>query len=53
MKLSRLSSKGQVTIPREIRRRLHLETGDLITYELRDDGTVSLRRMEPFDRAFH
>lgn len=51
-KTSRLSSKGQVTIPREIREALHLETGDLVAYDLKD-GKAILRRAEPFDAVYH
>ncbi len=49
---SRLSSKGQVTIPREVRAALHLEPGDLVAYEVKDDKAI-LRRAEPFDAAYH
>ena len=49
---SRLSSKGQVTIPMELREALGLAAGDTVVYELRDD-TVVLRRQEPLDAAFH
>lgn len=52
MKTSRLSSKGQVTIPREVRVALHLEAGDLVAYEVKDDRAI-LRRAEPFDAAYH
>lgn len=52
MKTSRLSSKGQVTIPNEIREIMGLEPGDLIAYEVHD-GVATLRRVEPFDTAFH
>jgi antitoxin PrlF len=51
-KTSRLSSKGQVTIPREIRAALHLEAGDLVAYDVKDDKAI-LRRAEPFDAAYH
>ena len=51
-KISRLSSKGQVTIPREIRAALHLKAGDLVAYDLKD-GKAILRRAEPFDAAYH
>ena len=51
-KTSRVSSKGQVTIPREIRAALHLEPGDLVVYEVKDDKAI-LRRAEPFDAAYH
>jgi antitoxin PrlF len=36
--VSRLSAKGQTTIPREVRRKLSLRPGDMIFYELDDDG---------------
>jgi AbrB family looped-hinge helix DNA binding protein len=49
---SRLSSKGQVTIPREVRTALHLDPGDLVAYEVKDDKAI-LRRAEPFDAAYH
>ena len=49
---SRLSSKGQVTIPRDIRAALHLESGDLVAYSLKD-GKAILQRAEPFDTAYH
>lgn len=49
---SRLSVKGQITVPKEIRDLLALKPGDVIAYEVRN-GTVILRRAEPFDTAFH
>ena len=52
MKASRLSSKGQVTIPIEVREAIGLEPGDLVAYEVKD-GIVTLQRAEPFDAAFH
>ena len=52
MQTSKLSSKRQVTIPREIREKLGLEPGYLIAYEVRD-GEVILKRVEPFDVPFH
>jgi len=52
MQLSRLSAKGQVTVPKEVREILGLKPGDMIAYEVQN-GTVTLRRVEPFDAAFH
>jgi AbrB family looped-hinge helix DNA binding protein len=38
-----LTSKGQVTVPREIRDRLGLKSGDKIAFTLLSDGTVIMR----------
>lgn len=40
---STLTSKGQTTIPREIRDGLGLKPGDRMTFTLMPDGTVVLR----------
>lgn len=52
MQASKLSSKGQVTIPRKIREQLGAKAGDLIAYEIKNN-VVTLRRLEPLDAAFH
>lgn len=49
---SRLSAKGQVTIPVEVREKLALEPGDDVVYEVEGDRAI-LRRAEPIDLAFH
>ncbi|MBX7066927.1 MAG: type II toxin-antitoxin system PrlF family antitoxin [Parachlamydiales bacterium] len=46
---SRLTSKYQATIPKEIRKALHLEKGDKILYELLPDDTVVIRKNHPLD----
>ncbi len=51
METSRVSPKGQVTLPKKIRESLGLSPGDLIAYEL-DNGVVSIRRLESFDAPF-
>lgn len=38
-----LTSKGQTTIPKEIRAGLGLKTGDRMTFTMLPDGTVILR----------
>ena len=40
---STLTSKGQATIPKDIRDRLRMKTGDRMTFTLMADGTVLLR----------
>lgn len=52
MVTSRLSSKGQVTLPKEIREKVGLEPGNLVAYEVKD-GVIVLRPLQPFDKAFH
>lgn len=46
-----VTSKGQITIPKAVRERLHLETGDVVTFDIRHDGTVVLvARNEPLEQ---
>lgn len=48
---SRLTSKGQTTIPLKIRQALRLKEGDMVVFAL-EQGKVTLRRAEAIDRAF-
>ena len=50
--LSKLSTKGQVTIPADLRKAISIEPGDILTYELQGKS-VKLRKVEPFDAAYH
>ena len=52
MHTSKLSSQGQVTVPKAIREQLALQAGDLVAYEV-VDGKVVLTRLDPFDAAYH
>jgi AbrB family looped-hinge helix DNA binding protein len=38
-----MTTKGQVTVPREIRDRLGLKSGDKMSFTLLSDGTVVMR----------
>ncbi len=38
-----LTSKGQTTIPREVREHLGIRTGDRLDFVINPDGTVMLR----------
>jgi antitoxin PrlF len=42
MPSAKLTSKGQITIPKEVRKALGLQTGDRLAFRLRDDGTVQV-----------
>ncbi len=44
MATSTVTSKGQITIPKAVRERLHLEAGDKIDFRVDPDGTI---RMHP------
>ena len=37
-----LTSKGQITVPKEIRESLDLSAGDRVSFRLREDGVVEL-----------
>ena len=52
MQTSKVSSKGQITLPRKVRDALGAKAGDVILYEVEGD-TVKLKRLELFDAAFH
>ena len=50
-----ISTKGQVTVPSEIRERLGLVPGTCVEFELRDEGLLmrkSARGTHPVDRVF-
>jgi len=49
---SRLTTKGQATIPLPVRRRLHLESGDTVIFEEAEAGTVRIRKAVPLDLEF-
>ena len=52
MQTSTITSKGQTTIPIDIRRELSLNTGDRIAYVV-EDNKVYLIKLEPFDHNYH
>jgi antitoxin PrlF len=49
---SRLTSKGQATIPAPVRKRLHLKPGDSVVFEESKTGTVCVRKAEPLEIEF-
>ena len=42
--LSKLTSKGQITIPEVVRRRLRLQAGEQVEWTVLDDGVVEVRK---------
>jgi len=51
-KQAKVTSKGQITIPREIRRRLGVRTGDRLEFEEDRDGVrvTAVRKESPFEK---
>ena len=49
--MSKLSAKGQVTIPADLRKAMGIEPGDIVAYELQGKS-VKLKRVTPFDAAY-
>ena len=43
MPSAKLTSKGQITIPGEVRRALGVNTGDRLAFVVREDGSVSVK----------
>lgn len=52
MLLSTLTSKGQATIPAEIRLALSLKPGDKLIFEIFDHKAL-IAKAEPFDYLYH
>lgn len=49
---AKITSKGQVTIPRAIRHALHIDEGDTVVFEVVDDGVRLRPRHEKTVQAF-
>ena len=45
-KLARVQEKGQVTLPAEVRRKLGIKKGDVVSFSLTQDGSVLLTPQE-------
>jgi len=44
--LATVTSKGQVTLPKDIRDQLKIESGTQLDFKLNDDGTISVRPLK-------
>ena len=49
---SRVSPKGQITLPKVVREAIGAQPGDTVVYDI-EGSTVRLRRIDPFDVEFH
>jgi len=50
--ISKITAKGQTTVPREVRKALSSKPGDLIAWEVESDGRVAVRRIQPLDLEY-
>lgn len=46
---AKVGSKGQVTVPAEVRTNLKIKAGDTISWDIQADGHISMRRVEPIN----
>ncbi len=51
MEIAKLTSKGQMTIPKRLRERFHLAAGDLLALSV-EDGRIVMRRIEPEENDY-
>ena len=47
--VGKITSKGQTTVPREIREALGVQAGDLLAWEIAEDGVARVRGLRPLD----
>jgi AbrB family looped-hinge helix DNA binding protein len=50
--IGKITSKGQTTIPQEIRAVLNVKPGDLLAWEVLSSGEVRVQRVEPLDLEY-
>jgi AbrB family looped-hinge helix DNA binding protein len=47
--IAKITSKGQTTIPQEIRESMHVQAGDTLLWKVEADGSAHVRRIQPLD----
>ena len=47
--ISKITAKGQTTVPQEVRVALKSKPGDLIAWEIESNGRVAVHRIQPLD----
>jgi len=50
--IAKITAKGQTTIPAEIRQALQVGPGDLLAWEVTEDGVARVRRVQPLDPEY-
>ncbi len=49
---AKVSAKGQVVVPRQVREHLGIKPGSTIGFTIERGGVVRVRRLDPLDAAF-
>jgi len=49
--MGRMTSKGQITLPKKVRDELELKAGDAVLFDVFDGYTVLIKIPDPFDRS--
>jgi len=52
MLISTLTTKGQATIPAEVRKALDLHEGDKVVFTVKDHKAI-IEKVAPFDQKYH
>lgn len=52
MTIAKITAKGQTTVPKAVRTALHVGPGDLIAWEVDEEGTATVRRVQPMDLEY-
>lgn len=52
MSSSKITSKFQATIPKEVRNLLKLKSGDTIIFEIINNKTIVIKKAKPFDKQY-
>ena len=47
--IAKITAKGQTTIPREVRTALNVKPGDMLVWEVGQNGSAQVRRVQPLD----
>ena len=52
MSTSKITSKYQATIPQDIRKKLRIKAGDLVSFEITDNDTVVVKKATKLDKDY-
>ena len=50
--IAKVTTKGQVTLPKEVRDAMHVNAGSLLEWEIMNGGSAVMRVVQPLDAAY-